>query len=399
MGRTYEGQKVAVVGGSIGGLTSALLLKNLGFDVDVFERSETELDGRGGGIVLQPDMLRWFREHSRHRPEDVSTSSHWLRYLGPKNEILHDERVESTFSSWSKLYLALLDDFGRSRYHLGEAAVGLSQTDDSVEVAFAGGRVVTADLVVFADGINSVGRAQLLPEVRSEYAGYVGWRGTVIESEVSDSTFDLLNDALTYSVAPETHIVLYQIPGVYGELQPGKRQINYVWYRNIAAGVDFRELLTDSHGRTGLVSLHPGQVQRRFVDEMKAAAEHTLSPAAAEVVVRTKDPYIQSVMDLRSPKLAFGRVAIVGDAGSVARPHAAAGTAKAAADAWALYSVLNDAEGSTIEASLRKWEPEQLRIAERLISRVTDMGSRAQFTNTFLPGQYANRFGLYGPGK
>ena len=53
-----------MIGGSIGGLTTALLLRRLGFDVEVFERTPANLDGRGGGIVLQPDTLRWFTECS-----------------------------------------------------------------------------------------------------------------------------------------------------------------------------------------------------------------------------------------------------------------------------------------------------------------------------------------------
>jgi 2,6-dihydroxypyridine 3-monooxygenase len=79
---TYEGSRALVLGGSIGGLTAALLLRDLGFAVTMFERTPTELDGRGGGIVLQPDTMRWFREHSQRRPEEVSTSTRFVRYPG-----------------------------------------------------------------------------------------------------------------------------------------------------------------------------------------------------------------------------------------------------------------------------------------------------------------------------
>ncbi len=63
-----EARRAVVIGGSIGGLTAALLLRDLGFDVDVFERTPTPLDGRGGGIVLQPDTVRWFAERSTQQP-------------------------------------------------------------------------------------------------------------------------------------------------------------------------------------------------------------------------------------------------------------------------------------------------------------------------------------------
>ena len=61
-----EPRRAVVVGGSFAGLTAALLLREQGFDVDVFERTPTYLDGRGGGIVLQPDTVRWIVE----RPHD-----------------------------------------------------------------------------------------------------------------------------------------------------------------------------------------------------------------------------------------------------------------------------------------------------------------------------------------
>ncbi|WP_449341281.1 FAD-dependent monooxygenase [Streptomyces canarius] len=123
-----------------------------------------------------------------------------------------------------------------------------------------------------------------------------------------------------------------------------------------------------------------------------------LSPAAAEVVTSTAAPYVQVVSDVRASRMAEGRVALIGDAACAARPHAAAGTAKAAADAWALSAALEAAAGD-IGAALRKWEPAQLDISARLLERVVAMGSRSQFSNTWTPGDPSLRFGLYGPGR
>ena len=93
-----------------------------------------------------------------------------------------------------------------------------------------------------------------------------------------------------------------------------------------------------------------------------------------------------------------GRVALIGDAACSARPHAAAGTAKAAADGWALSSALEQADGD-IAAALRKWEPAQLALSAALLERVVAMGERSQFSNTWTPGDPGLRFGLYGPGR
>ncbi len=396
--QSYVGSRAIVVGGSIGGLTTALLLRKLGFVVDVFERTPTNLEHRGGGIVLQPAMMRWFDGHSTRQIEELSTESSRLRYLGRDNEVLHDEPAHWRYTSWDTVYRALLSDFGAEHYHLGEFFAGFSQDADHVELRFSSGRRESADLVVFADGISSTARRRLFPDLARHYSGYVGWRGTVREELVSDETRAILADALTYSLGPNTQAVMYTIPGMDGELEVGQRLLNYVWYRNVADGPELHELTTEIRGFEAPVSLHPGAVQQRYIDEMKAAAVRDLAPAVAEVVVGTEQPYLQVVFDTRIPAMADGRIAIIGDAAFAARPHAAAGSAKAAADAWALYEHLGAHDGGIAEA-LKLWEPGQLELGNRLVDRVSAMGARSQFSNTWVPGDPDLRFGLYGPGE
>ena len=59
--------------------------------------------------------------------------------------------------------------------------------------------------------------------------------------------------------------------------------------------------------------------------------------------------------------MAFGRVCLIGDAAFALRPHAAAGTAKAAADAWALAETLATTQGD-LQAALPRWERHQLAV-------------------------------------
>ncbi|MUM35507.1 FAD-dependent monooxygenase, partial [Mycolicibacterium sp. CBMA 361] len=243
--QSYAGSRAIVVGGSIGGLTTALLLRKLGFDIDVFERTPTNLEHRGGGIVLQPIMMKWFDGHSAREIEELSTKSSRLRYLGRDNEVLHDEPAQWRYTSWDTVYRALLSDFGADHYHLGEFFAGFSQDAEQVELRFASGRRESADLVVFSDGISSTARRRLFPDLARQYSGYVGWRGTVREDLVTEETRALLGDALTYSIGPHTQAVMYTIPGMDGELEEGKRLLNYVWYRNVADGPELQELTTD----------------------------------------------------------------------------------------------------------------------------------------------------------
>jgi 2,6-dihydroxypyridine 3-monooxygenase len=393
----YAGASAIVVGGSIGGLTAALLLRDLGFHVDVYERTPTPLDGRGSGIVLQPDTVRWFAERSHQDLSDLHTATEYVQYLDAGGAVIHREPALWTYTSWGTFYRALLSDFGTEHYHYGEFACGFDQDADTVTVRFVSGRTARADLVVFADGITSSARAHFDPEAALAYSGYVGWRGTVALSELSAQTRELLGDAITYTVIPNSHITMYPIPGE-DSLDESDRLMNYVWYRNVPAGPELSELLVDKRGFTGSVSVHPGQVQDRFVDELRAAAATQLAPAVSEVVVATEQPYLQVLSDVRSSRMALGRAALIGDAASASRPHAAAGTAKAAADAWALAAALSTSSGD-VASALSKWEPAQLQLSDTLLRRVVDMGERSQFRNTWTPGDPDLRFGLYGPGR
>ena len=139
-------------------------------------------------------------------------------------------------------------------------------------------------------------------------------------------------------------------------------------------------------------------MQQRYIDEMKESAATELAPAVAEVIVGTEQPYLQVVFDTRIPAMVDGRIAIIGDAAFAARPHAAAGSAKAAADAWVLYERFRDHDGGIAEA-LKLWEPGQLELGNRLIDRVSAMGARSQYANTWVSSDPDLRFGLYGPGK
>jgi 2,6-dihydroxypyridine 3-monooxygenase len=392
----YTDARAIVIGGSLGGLTAALLLRSIGFTVEVYERSSAPLNGRGSGIVLQPDTVRWFTERSSQSLSDLNTSTRYVQYLNRDRGVDYREERVQRFTAWGTFYRALLADLGSEHYHLGEYACGFSQTEQTVTVRFTGGRTATADLAVFADGTNSTARQRFDPHAALHYSGYVGWRGTHPLRSLSSSARAELRDAITFDVAANSHVVMYPIPGEEGT-GPEYQLMNYVWYRNVAEGPELTELLLDKRGTPGLISVPPGLVQDRYIEELKDAAAEQLSPAVAEVLIATDQPYLQVVSDVRSDRMAQGRVALIGDAACAARPHAAAGTAKAAADAWTLANALGDA-GGDVAAALAKWEPAQLELSHSLMRRAIAVGERFQVTNTSTPGDPSLRFGLYGPG-
>ena len=389
--------KISVVGGSIGGLTAGLLLRDAGHDVRIFERSPAELAQRGAGIGLLPETSRYLTECAGVDIDDISIATSHIRYLSRDNSILHEEKHNYRFSSWNTIYRQLLSCMKPNDYVLNHELTSWSDVDASeVTVTFANGNTETSDLVVFADGVNSLARATLLPGATPRYAGYVAWRGMVHETELSNDTRTLLDDAITYFVYPNSHILVYPIPGLAGETAPGQRLFNFVWYRNYSTGGQLEDLLTDVSGVQREVSLPPGAVAPHHVAEMQNHAEAHLPPAIAELIMKTQQPFIQVVFDLTISQMSFGRTCLLGDAANLGRPHAAAGTAKAADDAWALTDAL--ARNHDLLTALREYEKSQLAVGHQLIERTELIGRRSQFENSWVPGDPDLIFGLKAPG-
>jgi 2,6-dihydroxypyridine 3-monooxygenase len=391
------GARVAVIGGSLGGLTAALLLRDLGHDVTIYERSSVELQQRGAGIGFLPASYRYIVERGRDALDDISISTSRIRYLNRDGTVAHDESHTYRFSSWTTVYRSLLCCFERDRYLLGHEVEGFSQHGDVVDVHLNDGRTETVDLLVCADGVGSRSRRALLPDVDPTYAGYVAWRGMVPEWSLPAATVESLQDAITYYVYANSHILVYPIPGVDGSVRPGRRLINFVWYRNYLPGCDLDDVLTDSAGERRDTSLPPGAVRQQHVSELRATAAARLPALLAEVVAAAERPFLQVVFDVEVDQMAFGRVCLLGDAAWVARPHAAAGTAKAAADGWALAGAL--AAHDDIEAALAAWEPGQLQLGRQLVDRTRGIGRQSQVDGTWTPGDRQFIFGLEGPGQ
>lgn len=386
-------QRAVIVGGSHAGLMTAVALTDAGIQAEIFDRSAVPLEERGAGLRLQPNLTEWLES----RGVDVlplTTFSQKMRHLGPSNTVVFEEDQPGHSSSWSTLYRGLKTMAADVPYHLGETCVGFEETPDGVRVDFASGRQEAADLVVFCDGIASTGRRILAPEAGLEYAGYVGWRGFVPESQLTPETRAVFENATVFVFSEGSHVGFYAIPGPGGDVRPGHRLINYVWYRNLPAGPDFDALIVSRDGVSSPISLHAGQVQEQFLVEMRAVAA-ALPPAAAEVIVKTDKPFLQPIYDVYVPRMARGRACLLGDAAFVARPHAGGATSKAAADAKSLAEQV--AAGPDVPTALLRWEATQLPLGRALVDKAKAIGTRYQGDVAWVAGDPLLRLGLPTP--
>ena len=248
---------------------------------------------------------------------------------------------------------------------------------ETLTARFDGRDEVKCDLLVGADGPGSTVRRQLLPDVRSRYAGYVAWRGVMLEHDAPDLAAEFLG-RFTFFQARHTHILCYIIPGPNGSLSPGQRRLNWVWYLNAAVGDELDRVLTDKDGRRREFSVPQGFVSGVMVDWLHDKVRRILPPTFLQLVQATTEPFVQTIHDLAVPQMAFGRVCLSGDAAFVPRPHTAASTAKAAANALALADCLTVDRGYVVEA-LRRWEPDQLAYGEQLWIYGQRLGDSSQF--------------------
>jgi len=388
---------ISIVGGSLGGLTAACLLRDAGHEVVVFERSPVRLEQRGAGIGFLPATYRYLHERAGIDLAKISVPTSHIRYLDALGNVVHDESHNYLFSSWNTVYASTLDHFGASNYHLDFEMSSFSQTLDSVSINFTNGRSVESRVLVAADGIGSMARNTLIPTSKSVYAGYVAWRGMVRESTLPASVCQRLSDAITYFVYPHSHILVYPIPDHEGRVTNGDRLINFVWYCNYEPGQELTKLLTDKNGLLREVSVPLGLVSESNIASMKAMARANLPTILSDIVQATAEPFVQVIYDVEIEEMAFGRICLLGDAAMVVRPHAAAGTAKAAADGWALAEALEKYD--SVSLALEAYQNSQLALAKNLLERTRRVGAKSQFLNTWDPRDPEVIFGLHSPGN
>lgn len=371
--------RAIVIGGSLGGLFTGIVLRSIGWDVDIYERSSHDLDSRGGGIVLQPDVLEVFQRTGVRYEEPLGVVAHERYYLNRDGSIAQPMSMRQVLTSWSLLYGSMRRHFPFEHYHQGKNLTDIQQNGQRVTAIFADGTQDTADLLIGADGGGSRVRQQFLPDVQYRYAGYVAYRGLVNESELDRQTAGVFTERFVFYQFPNSHILQYVIPGADESLISGERRFNWVWYVNYDQANELPRILTDKVGKHRDYSIPAGMLAPDVEREMRRYADAVLAPPFQKLIAATTEPFVQAILDLSVSQMVFGRVALVGDAAFIPRPHTAASTAKAAANAIALADALIKHNHDVIKA-LQAWEPIQMAHGNQLMAHGQLLGDRSQFS-------------------
>jgi 2-polyprenyl-6-methoxyphenol hydroxylase-like FAD-dependent oxidoreductase len=369
-----RGSRVAVIGGSIAGCAAAIALSRAGCDVTVFERSAADLADRGFGIGLPASL-----HEDLVRQGYLDAATPYVRYAerrwygpgpdagSPAGRELARQQFPIACENWGVLWQTLRGKVPEGSYR-GSTTVTAVLPDE------AGARVVTAhdgrhyDLVVGADGYQSIVRGHVAPGSALALGGYGVWRGSYPVELLTPATVSVLESAGITFHFRDGHAGAYLIPGMSG----GQRRLAY-----------FFAYLLPARPFTDLAIRAPGIVGQDLAGVLNRAARQHFPPLWAELARPLSDQRlsVQPIYDATVARYALGRLALAGDAGALARPHTASGATTALQDALALGRYCSTSQ--TWADALRRYDRERCaagngqaelgrRLGEALITRPPD---------------------------
>ena len=345
--------RVMVVGGGIGGLATALALHARGIDALVFERSATIRELGVGintlphaiGVLAGLGLLPALDEVAIRTHELIYANRHgqtvWreLRGMAAGHEFpqfsIHRGRLQGVLLAAVEARLA-------NAVHCGHALESFVQDADGVTASFrlADGRTVEyrADVLVAAEGIHSVVRAQFYPR-----EGPPAWNGTMLwRGAVSRPPF-LTGRSMIIAGGMAAKLVLYPI----APEPDGGILLNWAVMARVAEGGTAPPRREDWS--------RPGQLE-----ELMPRVAGFLMPGidVAAIVHATPEFYEYPVCD-RDPvdRWSWGRVTLLGDAAHPMYPVGSNGASQAILDAHCLASCL--AAAADPIAALRAYEAER----------------------------------------
>ncbi len=176
--------KISIIGAGIGGLTTAIALKQKGFEVEIFETS-TDFKKAGSGINLAINAMQVFKKLGVY--EEISSLGSYTDSLLITDEKLKPITKVNLVNAEKKfkaktyaihratLHTILLDKLDGVNVFLNKKLKSLSQTTDEVNFTFEDGTSYSSNILIGADGIHSVVRKSIINNNRWRDLSLVLW--------------------------------------------------------------------------------------------------------------------------------------------------------------------------------------------------------------------------------
>ncbi|MBT5944572.1 MAG: FAD-dependent oxidoreductase [Rhodospirillaceae bacterium] len=370
-----QNKRAVIVGGSVGGLFAGNYLCRRNWDVEILETAPESLASRGQGIARHAELedLLDLLDVPRGMSGGIDVSGRTA--FDRTGAIISQFELDQQLCAWNQVYLSLLDLFPRAQYHGGNIFAGMETTGGVTTVRTTEGRTFEADVVIGADGFRSGVRQIVAPEIQPEYAGYVAWRGTTPESDLSETFRVDIFSHYAFLFMSGSQLIGYPIDGPDGSQLPGERRYTYLWYHP-ASEEKLADILTDASGKTHEYGIAPHLMRPEHLKTVRENARREMPANFHEAVMRAESTTVQPIYDVDNDHLAFGNVALIGDAAFVARPHVGVGVLKAGQDALALANALADCD--SIPEAMARYEAERLPAGKRALNHARNLGAFIQ---------------------
>jgi 2-polyprenyl-6-methoxyphenol hydroxylase-like FAD-dependent oxidoreductase len=362
---THPQPRIAVIGGSLTGPVAALLLQAAGFEhVTCYDATPVGRSQGGGLIALEHSALDILERIGIEQDEIVAYPSELIAETRtvPGAAPQHIDRIyPGRNTTWTLLHDALMR---RITVHRGRRVQQLRHRHGTPELHFSRGDCATADLVVFADGRASTGRALLDPGRALHYAGYVAHRGSTGRPQHDQADF----------------LRLQPCPGVQFNLAPVPGGLDWTFYLDATAGQYTAHFGAPPHQRVFALGRHVGPAARAHVDEH--ATRH-LPAGHAATVHATSTRMAVPVFDIDAPTrmvwpVGDGHAVLLGDSLAPVRPHTARGANNGIEQAAGLALALRQhaRHGADLSGALNGWQRRFLPAAAAAVRLGPVIGAR-----------------------
>jgi 2-polyprenyl-6-methoxyphenol hydroxylase-like FAD-dependent oxidoreductase len=351
-------KKIAILGGGIGGLCTAIALQNKGFDVKVYE-SAPQFKALGAGLVLAANAIKALQHIGignqilksgnvlqkfviKEQNGKVITKTDSLRVsqqFGTDNFTIHR----------ADLHELLLKNLPLQTLEPGKLCVDFTQDHSGVTIIFNDGDIVRADCLIAADGIHSVIRQKLVPSSQPRYAGYTCWRA-VIEGQPQD--FDATQATETWGLNGRVGIVPLSKNRIY-------------WF--ICKNAPYQDVR-----------------QSKFTIENLQQEFTEFHDPIPQILEMTKNSQLihNDIIDIKPIKnFAFGKVVLSGDAAHATTPNLGQGACQAIEDAVILANCIE--KYKTIEEAFRIFESKRIHRTTKIVNTSWNLGKIAQLENVW----------------
>src|SRR3954470_17137590 len=113
--------RALIIGGSVGGLFAANMLRSIGWDATVFERNPEELAGRGAGISTHPQLHAVTKRLGIPFDDSMGIAVDSVVFLDRDGRAYDRRDTVRLMSSWGRVFRSLRDPIPDDSYRLRQA--------------------------------------------------------------------------------------------------------------------------------------------------------------------------------------------------------------------------------------------------------------------------------------